>query len=430
MTDYSKVDHQTLYNYAQSGNPGAMTNTADLWKQHAQAIQDATTGLQTNLTAIQSQWQGAAADTYFQQSQTVATKMQTHADNAGNTSAAVTNTANALSWARENMPSPPSWLEQQAADIDSNVVSGVVAGLLTGGAANAASEAAKQDIQNQHAKAISTMTQLAGAYTQAEAQLPAGAIHDDPGSGNGDGNGNGNGNGMPVMPIPVYPVGAPGGGGGYGGGGGGYSGGHAAGSKYAGVGAGGGVSGGSTYKPPAYQAPGGATHVSGFDGTPGSTGGSTNPYGGEKGSPYGSGGSTGSAFGGGFGGGAFGGVPGLGEGGLAAEGGAGKGKYGSSKYGATGLGAGDGGMPVSENAGIEGVHGSESGTGSGAEMGVAGEAQGGQGMQGMQGMGGAGGRGGGGKSEEERGNRAGYLRQDPEYWYGDKKAAPPGGVIE
>jgi hypothetical protein len=46
-------------------------------------------------------------------------------------------------------------------------------------------------------------------------------------------------------------------------------------------------------------------------------------------------------------------------------------------------------------------------------------------------MGGAGGRGGGaGGKGEERGNRAGFLRQDPDYWYGDKKAAPPGGVIE
>jgi hypothetical protein len=43
--------------------------------------------------------------------------------------------------------------------------------------------------------------------------------------------------------------------------------------------------------------------------------------------------------------------------------------------------------------------------------------------------GGAGARGAGGKGDE-RGNRAGFLRQDTDYWYGDKQAAPPGGVIE
>jgi hypothetical protein len=45
-------------------------------------------------------------------------------------------------------------------------------------------------------------------------------------------------------------------------------------------------------------------------------------------------------------------------------------------------------------------------------------------------MGGAGARGAGGGKGDERGNRAGFLRQDPDYWYGDKQAAPPGGVIE
>ncbi|HZU56879.1 MAG TPA: WXG100 family type VII secretion target, partial [Actinocrinis sp.] len=141
MTDnsnYSNTDHQTLYNYVQSGDPNAMNETAQAWQSHSTQLQEATQELQTNLTAIQSQWQGAAADAYFQQSQTVANKMQTHADNAANTSVAVTNTASALSWARENMPSPPTWLEQQAANIDSNWGTGIAAGILTGGEANIA----------------------------------------------------------------------------------------------------------------------------------------------------------------------------------------------------------------------------------------------------------------------------------------------------
>ncbi|MBS2964980.1 PPE domain-containing protein, partial [Actinocrinis puniceicyclus] len=215
MTDYSNVSHQELYNYVQSGDPNAMSDTAQAWQSHATQLQEATQELQTNLTAIQSQWQGAAADTYFQHSQTVATKMQTHADNASNTSVAVTNTASALSWARGNMPSPPSWAEQQAANIDSNAATGIVAGLLTGGEANIISEIAKHDIAQRHQQAVSTMTQLASAYSSAQQQLPNSeptlGQYKDPTDGNGDG---GNNN-PPVMPMPVYPVG----GGGYGGGG-------------------------------------------------------------------------------------------------------------------------------------------------------------------------------------------------------------------
>src|SRR5581483_6630854 len=231
MTDnsnYSNTDHQTLYNYVQSGDPNAMHETAQSWQTHSTQLQQATQELQSNLTAIQSQWQGAAADAYFQQSQTVANKMQTHADNAANTSVAVTNTASALSWARNNMPSPPTWLEQQAANIDSNAGTAIVAGLLTGGEANIASEIAKHDIAQKHQQAVSTMTQLASAYSSAQQQLPSSSAsyHDDPTNGNGDGTGNGSGN-PPVMPVPVYPVGTTGGGGaatngsggGYGGGG-------------------------------------------------------------------------------------------------------------------------------------------------------------------------------------------------------------------
>jgi hypothetical protein len=49
-----------------------------------------------------------------------------------------------------------------------------------------------------------------------------------------------------------------------------------------------------------------------------------------------------------------------------------------------------------------------------------------------QGMMGGMGRGGAGGGREERGGRATWLTEDPDYWYGDKmkNAAPPGGVIE
>lgn len=453
MTDYSKMDHQTLYNYVHSGNPDSMNHTAQAWQNHSQALEQATSELQTNLTAIQSQWQGAAADAYFQQSQDVATKMQTHADNAANTSTAVTNTASALSWARTNMPDPPSWLEQQAAKVDSNIVTGAIGFITTDGAANVASEMAKHDIANKHQQAISTMTQLAGAYTSAKAQLPtamSGGHYDDPNNGNG--NGNGNGGTPPVMPVPIYPVGGTGAGGGGGGGypGGGGTGGHYGGGGAGGAGSGGGfgsgsgtggggsAGGGPGVKVPSFPDPGGDTFTQGTGGAGGTTaggvGGPPNSYGMPGESAGGIGGGP-SQFGGGIGAGGAAGMGALGAGALGEGGGyGGAGGYGARKYGAgkggTDLGGGEG----SGIWGGEGRGGSTSsgygsaGVAAGEEEAAAGGAAGGQGQTGM--MGGMGGRGGPGGSGEERGNRAGFLRQDPDYWYGDKQAAPPGGVIE
>lgn len=429
MTDYSKMNHQQLYDYVHSGNPDSMNTTAQAWQSHSQALEDATSQLQTNLTAIQSQWQGAAADAYFQQSQTVATKMQTHADDAANTSTAVTNTAGALSWARNNMPAPPSWLEQKAADIDSNFVSGAIGFLSTGGEATVASELAKHDIANKHQQAISTMTQLASAYSSAQAQLPSapppsvppGGHYDDPENGSGNGNGNGTGTGTaPVMPVPVYPIGGTGGGGGYSGGTGSGGGG-----GYGGYGSGtGGAGGGSaSSKVPTYSDPGGTTYTQGGAGA-GTTGdgygGSSSPYSSPAGGAASGNGSGSGEFGGGIGAGALGaGAGGLGSGAF------GSGAYGTGK-GGTSLGAGEG-SGIGTGKSTTGKYGSGAAAAAEGE-GAAGTGAAAQGQQGM--MGGAGGRGGAGGKEEERGNRAGFLRQDPDYWYGDKQAAPPGGVIE
>ena len=460
MTDYSQMDHQTLFNYVHTGNPDAMNSTAQAWQNHSQALEQATSELQSNLTAIQSQWQGAAADAYFQQSQAVATKMQTHADNAANTSTAVANTAGALSWARTNMPDPPSWLEQQTANIDSNFITGAIGFLSTGGAATAASEMAKQDIANKHQQAISTMTQLASAYTSAKSQLPSpqSAI-DDPNNGNGKGNGNGNGGNPIVAPIPVYPIG-----GGTGGGGGGYSGGHYPGGAGSGghlggagvssgvgvgsgfgSGAGGGSAGGSPgVKVPSFTNPGGDTFMQGAGvaggPTAGGIGGLPNP----SGTSGGGGGSFGSGsgqLGGGIGAGGGAGVGALGTGALGASelGSGGAGGYGSAgAYGAGKFGTGKGGtnLGAGEGSGIWGGEGRGGASGRyGSASAAAGEGElaagGGAGAQGQPGMmGGMGGHGGAGGSGDDRGNRAGYLRQDPDYWYGDKQAAPPGGVIE
>jgi WXG100 family type VII secretion target len=459
MTDYSKMNHQTLYNYAHSGSPDAMNNTATAWQNHSQALEQATSELQTNLTAIQSQWEGAAADAYFQQSQDVATKMQTHADNAANTSTAVTNTANALTWARQNMPDPPSWLEQQTANIDSNIVTGAIGFLTTDGAATVASEMAKHDIANKHQQAISTMTQLAAAYTSAKSQLPTAAfVHKDPSDGQGNGNGSSSSGGSPpVMPVPIYPMSSAGVGGGIGSGYPGDTGsGHlgSGGTSRVGVsgGSGSGVGGGSTgggpaIKVPSFTNPGGETFTQGTGAAGGTSAGgvsgSSNSFGLPAESSVGFSGGAGQ-YGGGIGsGGAAGlGALGAGAGALGAgefgsgEGGSygGVGGYGSRKFG-TGTGATD--LGAGEGSGIWGGEGSAGGAGSryGSKTVAAGEgevATGGaadaQGQPGM--MGGMGGRGGAGGSGEERGNRAGFLRQDPDYWYGDKQAAPPGGVIE
>jgi WXG100 family type VII secretion target len=438
MTDYSNMDHQQLYDYVQSGDPNAMNHTAQAWANHAAAIQDATHGLQTNLTAIQSQWHGAAADAYFQQSQDVAQKMQTHADNANATSTAVGNTASALSWARNNMPQPPSWLEQETAKIDSNFATGAIGFALGGPGVTVASEMAKHDIEQKHQQAISTMTQLAGAYTAAQQQLPSSTGHgsfDDPGNGNNNGN-NPGGPGATPMPVPVYPVGGTPiggspvsvghGGGGYGGGGHGSGGGGYGGGGFGGgSGGAGGGSGRGLHDPiPAFHDPGGT-----------STQGTSFGAGGTSGSLYGGtgmGGNPGSTFGGGGAGGL--GEAGLGAAGLGGLGGAaGMGGFGG-KAGGTGLGGGEGsGIGAEGGASETSGSGSPYGAAARAAAGVAGEGEAGaEGQQGMMGggMGGMGGRGGAGGSGEERGNRAGFLRQDPDYWYGDKKAAPPGGVIE
>ena len=288
MTDYSKMEHQQMYDFVQSGDPNAMNSTSQAWQSHSQAIQDATNGLQSNLTAIQSQWQGAAADAYFQQSQTVAQKMQTHADNASATSTAVGNTASALSWARSNMPEPPSWLEQKTADIDSSFGSGAIGFVLGGPGVTIASEMAKHDIEAKHQQAVSTMTQLAGAYTSAQQQLPASAQHgsfgDDPTNGNQNGN-NPNPNPTP-MPVPIYPIGgSPVGGSPVGGspvsvghGGHGGGGGLGGGGGTGGGGAGGGGGGGQLYHATPVEGPGGGTLTQGT--TWGAGGGPNSPYGG------------------------------------------------------------------------------------------------------------------------------------------------------
>jgi hypothetical protein len=76
----------------------------------------------------------------------------------------------------------------------------------------------------------------------------------------------------------------------------------------------------------------------------------------------------------------------------------------------------------------------ESNSSVGGSGSAAGEAEGAGSAGSQEGMmgGGMGGMGhGAGGGQEERGSRASWLKEDPDYWYSDKmkNAAPPGGVI-
>lgn len=171
MSAYDKLDHQTLYNFAHSGSPDTLRQAAQMWQTHASALQSATDQLNQNLADIQSQWQGAAADTYFQQSQAVADKMQSHADDAASTSSAMTSAASALTWARGAMPSPPSTAEKLLAAPQQHAGWRLVEDVLSP-VAGGASYLAKRDIANSQAKAVDTMTHLAGLYSAAQEELP------------------------------------------------------------------------------------------------------------------------------------------------------------------------------------------------------------------------------------------------------------------
>jgi type II secretory pathway pseudopilin PulG/uncharacterized protein YukE len=472
MTDYGSMSHQDLYNYVHSGNPSTIQSEADNNTQHSKSVTEATQELQTTLAGIQSSWSGAAADQFSQQANALVAQMNQHAADADTIGQVMNYASSSLSWAQKYMPSPPSEAEQLLADIDSNAATGIIGGLLTGGAANLASEAAKQDIANKKQAATQVMTQLASAYSQAQSQLPSSqSLYEDPtnpGSGSKDGNGNGSGSGGGVVAAPImYPMPVSSGEGGGGGGGSHYSGGGAGGSYggnyggYGGTGGGsGGGSGGGTsgggggvgggggggfYQPgPVIPKEGIApptTVTSGFGGG-GNGGGGGNPYGGIGGG----GGGIGAGGGGGFGG-----IGGSGNGGLSGLGGSG-GTFGGGGggIGAAGLG-GAGGLGAGGMAGGSGNLGEEAGgTGYGAQSSLrsggsgsgsastgtsaaaaAGEGEGNNAEQ-MGGMMGGMGRGAGGGSKEERGNRASWLKEDRDYWYGDKykDAAPPGGVIE
>lgn len=165
-------------------------------------------------------------------------------------------------------------------------------------------------------------------------------------------------------------------------------------------------------------------------GMPGTSGGASDPGGASLAGASAGGGGGLSGFGAGTSG-----LGGLGSGG----GGIGAGGPGAGGPGGGGIGGGArlgglaGLLPAGETsaagkpgAGAEGSsRNGAGGNGATAEEEQAEAGRAGQPESGMGGMGGLGGAGGGG---DQRGNRAGYLREDPEYWTHRRDVVPP--VIE
>ena len=467
MTDYNSMSHQQLYDYVFSGSPSNVESEATLNQNHGKSVSDATSDLQKTLTNIQGAWSGAAADEFTQQANSIVQQMQIHAEGADTVHTWMNYASQYLTWAQSNMPSPPSSAEQALADVNKNSVSEWGIGILTGGTSYLASNAAQEDIAKKKAAAVSVMTQLASAYGTANENLAplifdggtdTGGGDEPPpvsttkgsqsssGSSSGSSGSNASAAGM-VLPMTMAMQGAAGG----------YSGGNSGDSGDSGV---------------TSRVPTGSSYTSGSGSSSSSTSGSTGtPSSGvtdsklpttvtsglgdlpTTGTTTGSSGYTGlgTTTGGGGSSSGLGGLGGLGAGGLSEFGGSGAAGLGSGglgaegeggSYGSTGLSTssgksaalsgGTGTGELGEEAGGTG-YGSQSGAGSGTAAAAAGEAEG-TGSTGQSGMmGGMGGMGhGGGGGQEERGNRASWLKEDPDYWYSDKmkNAAPPGGVIE
>ena len=450
MTEYSSMSHEQLYNYVFSGSPSTVDAEATFNQKHGKSVSEATSDLQTTLAKIQASWSGAAADEFSQQANSIVQQMQQHAQIADNTYTWMDYASRSLTWAQQNMPSPPSGAEQDLADVNKNSISEWGLGLLTDGGSYLASKAAEEDISKKKAAAVSVMTQLASAYTTANSHLQSqnidgGTDPGDPGGsstkkngqdGSGSSAGGGSGGGM-IMPMAMA---VPSGGGA---GGGSGSAPHAftspaqpvtTGSTGTGTGSGSGTTGSGTTsskQPTTVTAglgdlPTGTTASipsSGYSGAGSTTGGysANNSLGG-----LGPGGLA--DFGGS-------GAAGLGSGGLGAddEGSFGSGGgLGTGSGTGSGLSGGTGTGELGEEAGGTGF-GAQPGTGSTTAAAAAGDAEG-AGSTGQNAMmgGGMGGMGRGAGGQEERGTRASWLKEDPDYWYGDKmkNAAPPGGVIE
>ena len=445
MSEYSSMSHQQLYDYVFSGSPSNVESEATLNKKHATSVSDATTELKKTLTSIQASWSGSAADEFSQQANSIVQQMEQHAQNADTTSTWMSHASQALSTAQKTMPSPPSSAEQGLADINTNSVSEWGVGILTGGTSYLASKAAAEDISKKKAAAVSAMTKLASAYnvsndnltgvgeqmndsgTDVDAPVSSGtnnSQNDKDGSTSGS-NGNGSNSGSTFVPIAMLMPSS------------GDAGGDSeitprvstgARSVQRSTGSSSGTPGLGVTDP---KQPTTVTSGLGDLPTSGSTTGIPSSF-------------SGTTTGSGYSGGGTGGIGGLGAGGLADFGGSGaaglsdgggESSLGSSGSGARSVPSGETGTgEIGEEAGGTGYGtpaGSDSSLGGAGSAAGSPEGAGASNQDSMMG-GGMGGMGhGAGGGQDERGDRAGWLKEDPDFWYSDKmkNAAPPGGVI-
>lgn len=436
--NYKSMSHQQLYDYVTSGSLSAIDSSQGTIKTYAGDLDQATTDLNKTLSAIQQDWTGAASDNYFEQAQTVVKNMQGQVTNAQDTAKALGTAYSALAAARHAMPHPPSGAEQALANLG-NAPAGldVVAGVMTDGISAVASKQAQDAINSSRQKAVSAMEALAAGYQQAQSELPAVTDGFDKKKDDGSQSQTQNANQIPmgggagaVVPI-FYPNPASGlttGAQAVGGNGGS--------AKKSGAGAvtpqpvtslqGAGAAAGAGSGPigavpsPTGLAGGSAagSRASGLVGAVGGYGaGNLGPnlspsglFGEEDGGGYG-------AAGGGVGGG---------------TGAAGFGDEGAAALGLSGV---DGVSGVGGDGAVAGTEGSADGiaaAGADPDTAAGGAAQGGSEHQDSESMmGGTGGRGGlGGGSGDEQRDDSQYIREGEDYWYGDKKYAPPGGLIE
>ncbi|HEY3871468.1 MAG TPA: hypothetical protein VGM10_24115 [Actinocrinis sp.] len=419
--DYKSMSHQQLYDYASSGSLSAIDSSQGTIKTYATDLDQATTDLSKTLSAIQQDWTGAASDSYFEQAQAVVTNMQGQVSDAQNTAKALGTAYNALAAARHDMPHPPSEAEKLLASVN-NAPAGlnILAGVMTDGTSAIASKQAQAAINNSRQKAISTMEALAAGYEQAQSELPDVGEGIDKKKDDSSQSQTQTGTQVPlnggagaVVPI-FYPSPASG---------------LTTGASGAGSGS------GSAKNPGAGSgSPQPGTSLQGAGATAGAGSGpigATTPTTGLAAATGGAGANA-SGLVGVYGAGSLSTVSPSGLFGEADDGG-----YAGAGVGG-GAGAADFGDEGTAALGLSGAGGVETG---GEAVGAAGSADGlaaadgaapaGTENQGSEGpMGGMGGRGGGAGSGDEQRANSQYIREDEDYWYGDKKYAPPGGLIE
>jgi uncharacterized protein YukE len=443
MTDFTGYTHQQMYDMVHSMDDTAIGNVGQNFSNAQTQLENLTAAYLRQVSEIQQSWQGKAADNYFQFAAKYRDKASTLSDQLGNVGAALSNVSNAIYEAKQNMPAVSS-AETNLSSAQATLTKDQNQTALNASQLSTAQSRVTAD-QNasstNHAQAATVMTTLASAYTNQAKQLQTAAGTTSGASGSQSGG--------KVTPTSTTTAAASAGT---------YST-HA--SYSAGNTTSGGVSGvgGSGFKAASPSGTSGGTvippTVSGSGTTGGSTtlagaptatvtaptvGGTTTLPGAGSGSPNSGIGISGGVFTPGttnFGGGG-------GSYNVSSRNGATgeynpeshgtSGEYGTGRPGEYGVGGGSGDQYINGGlrTGAETTDPSRVGTGDA----VTGEGTNGAmppgsstDEEGM--MGGMGGGAGAAGDENKRGQRAKYLVQDAEWWYGDRdNVLPSGGLVQ